>query len=99
MESSALETAATSSSDAKSIGIKTGHGIGVNREGVHDRRRSASMYSELEYEETEPLGQDASLETIALRALHTDDDPTLNPWTFRMFFLGEFSIPHHYLKC
>ncbi|KAH8674513.1 oligopeptide transporter [Tricladium varicosporioides] len=28
------------------------------------------------------------METIALQALHTDDDSTLNPWTFRMFFLG-----------
>jgi len=23
-----------------------------------------------------------------LRALHVDDDTSLNPWTFRMFFLG-----------
>ncbi|KAN0122786.1 oligopeptide transporter [Hyaloscypha variabilis] len=28
------------------------------------------------------------METIALKALHVDDDATLNPWTFRMFFLG-----------
>jgi hypothetical protein len=32
----------------------------------------------------------ASTEEIALQALHIDDDPTLNPWTFRMYFLGEF---------
>ncbi|KAF8855994.1 OPT superfamily oligopeptide transporter [Acephala macrosclerotiorum] len=30
----------------------------------------------------------ANMETIALKALHVDDDPTLNLWTFRMFFLG-----------
>lgn len=30
----------------------------------------------------------ANTEEIALKALHVDDDPTLNPWTFRMFFLG-----------
>jgi hypothetical protein len=30
----------------------------------------------------------ANMEEIALKALHVDDDPTLNPWTFRMFFLG-----------
>jgi hypothetical protein len=30
----------------------------------------------------------ANMEEIALKALHIDDDPTLNPWTFRMFFLG-----------
>ena len=31
----------------------------------------------------------ANMEAIALEALHVDDDPTLNPWTFRMFFLGK----------
>lgn len=30
----------------------------------------------------------ANYEELALKALHVDDDPTLNPWTFRMFFLG-----------
>ena len=30
----------------------------------------------------------ANMEDIALKALHIDDDPTLNPWTFRTFFLG-----------
>jgi hypothetical protein len=29
-------------------------------------------------------------EEIALHALHVDDDPSLNPWTFRTAFLGEF---------
>lgn len=33
----------------------------------------------------------ANMEEIALKALHVDDDPTLNPWTFRMFFLGQQS--------
>lgn len=31
----------------------------------------------------------ANMEEIALKALHTDDDSTLNPWTFRTFFLGK----------
>jgi len=30
----------------------------------------------------------ANMETIALKALHVDDDSSLNPWTFRMLFLG-----------
>ncbi|KAI6425854.1 hypothetical protein MCOR21_007021 [Pyricularia oryzae] len=30
----------------------------------------------------------ANMEVVALKALHTDDDPTQNPWTFRAFFLG-----------
>ena len=32
----------------------------------------------------------ANMEEIALKALHIDDDPTLNPWTFRMFLIGEY---------
>jgi hypothetical protein len=38
----------------------------------------------------------ANTEEIALKALHVDDDPTLDPWTFRMWFLGEAA--HQYLR-
>lgn len=31
----------------------------------------------------------ATMKDIATRALHLDDDPTLNPWTFRMWFIGK----------
>jgi hypothetical protein len=31
---------------------------------------------------------EARMEDIALKALHIDDDPSLNPWTLRMFVLG-----------
>jgi hypothetical protein len=27
-------------------------------------------------------------EDLVTRVIHVEDDPTLNPWTFRMFFLG-----------
>jgi hypothetical protein len=30
-----------------------------------------------------------NMEEIALYALHVDDDRSLNPWTFRMWFLGK----------
>lgn len=30
----------------------------------------------------------STAEDITTHVLHVDDDPTLNPWTFRMFFLG-----------
>lgn len=30
---------------------------------------------------------EARMEDIAVKALSTDDDPTLNPWTFRAFFM------------
>lgn len=35
----------------------------------------------------------ANTEEIALKALHIDDDPSLNPWTFRMYFLGAYILP------
>jgi hypothetical protein len=39
----------------------------------------------------------ANMEEIALKALHIDDDPTLNPWTFRMFLLGNPSCVQNYM--
>ena len=35
----------------------------------------------------------ANMETIALKALHIDDDPSQNPWTLRMFLLGMQTFP------
>lgn len=32
----------------------------------------------------------ASAKELVTNVLHVDDDPTLNPWTFRMWFLGKF---------
>lgn len=32
------------------------------------------------------------MEQIALKALHVDDDATLNPWTFRVFFIGSRTL-------
>jgi len=29
-----------------------------------------------------------SVEDLVTKVLHADDDPTLNPWTFRMWFIG-----------
>lgn len=46
-------------------------------------------------EETMPIGKGMTaaekvqnMEEIALYALHVEDDPSLNPWTFRTWFLG-----------
>lgn len=39
----------------------------------------------------------ANMEEMALKALHVDDDPTLNPWTFRVFFLGLYHPVTMYL--
>jgi hypothetical protein len=59
----------------------------------------ASTKSILEDEElAAPPKVVANMEDIALKALHVDDDPSLNPWTFRMFFLGMFA-PLWQLTC
>lgn len=44
------------------------------------------LITDVEYMDTKPVV--ANAEEIALKALHVDDDPTLNPWTFRVFILG-----------
>lgn len=53
------------------------------------------------YDDAEALskGTAAPLQTaeeIVTQVIHVDDDPTLNPWTFRMFFIGE---PFHCVLC
>jgi hypothetical protein len=46
------------------------------------------------YDDAEALSKEnaapiATAEEIVTHVIHVDDDPTLNPWTFRMFFIGE----------
>ncbi|CAI7569295.1 unnamed protein product [Penicillium viridicatum] len=45
------------------------------------------------YDDAEALSKEnaaplATAEEIVTHVIHVDDDPTLNPWTFRMFFIG-----------
>jgi hypothetical protein len=35
-----------------------------------------------------------NMEEIALYALHVNDDPTLNPWTMRTWFLGKLLLTY-----
>ena len=50
------------------------------------------------YHDTEAAigeGEIGALETaedIVTTVIHVDDDPTINPWTFRMFFIGQYSL-------
>lgn len=53
--------------------------------------KKISHLSDVESVEPDLMDLSVDMDTIALRALHVDDDTTLNPWTFRMFFLGGFS--------
>lgn len=55
-------------------------------EKASEKREPTTHFSDVESVEAESIN--ASMETVALKALHVDDDVTLNPWTFRTFFLG-----------
>lgn len=55
-------------------------------ETLAETKEPLQQFSDLESVEAESVN--ASMETVALKALHVDDDATLNPWTFRVFFLG-----------
>ena len=97
MELDAMDTGRTSSSDLMSPSKRRVHHEWVDGDGHRSTERGSidTLFSfEIEDEEpAAPRHDDASMETIALKALHTDDDPTLNPWTFRMFFLGVSFYP------
>ena len=60
-------------------------GIGFEVNNSHERKRHEALG------DAEGVGKqvvEARMEDIALKALHIDDNPSLNPWTFRMFALG-----------
>ncbi|KAI0529874.1 OPT oligopeptide transporter protein-domain-containing protein [Xylaria digitata] len=45
----------------------------------------------LEYDESSRWSRPSSIDSIddiVTKVLHVDDDPSLNPWTFRMWFIG-----------
>lgn len=92
-EPDVIDIATTSSSDAiRSLNKKGAREVPADESGPCGDE-IGSTESVLGYETTDielsGLGLvAANMETIGLRALHTDDDPTMNPWTFRMFFLG-----------
>lgn len=47
------------------------------------------------YTDVENQEEEMHLDTaadIVTHVIHLDDDPTINPWTFRMFFLGTVAL-------
>lgn len=52
-----------------------------------------------DYEEEHYKLPPETAEDFVTEVIHARDDPTLNPWTFRTFFLGEanFTPPKFYL--
>lgn len=78
----------------------------VEENGIDELRKNYSYTSSVEItrektitstrNDVERVGSEplvANMEEMALKALHIDDDPMLNPWTFRVFFLGRQPIP------
>ena len=96
------DIAATSSSDARAQSKKKGYELPADGKGFRGTETGSSE-SLLQYHtddvELSEFGQvdakvvdDPNMETVALEALRIRDDSQLNPWTFRMFFLGMFSV-------
>ena len=53
----------------------------------NDEAEPAPLYTD----EEGKLGGEGAVETnedLVTRVIHVEDDPSLNPWTFRVFFLG-----------
>ena len=83
-----------------STGRRSSDETSVQLEDMNDRMTNSSTETLTKTESKVPInvadvednGREpvvANMEDIALKALHTDDDPSLSPWTFRMFFLGQ----------
>lgn len=60
--------------------------FGDKEESYNEKLKSLGTSDVETIDRTKPVT--ANTEEIALKALHIDDDPSLNPWTFRVFFLG-----------
>jgi hypothetical protein len=57
------------------------------KESYRDESLAAPVYTD----EEGKLGGEGAVETnedLVTRVIHVEDDPSLNPWTFRVFFLG-----------
>jgi hypothetical protein len=61
------------------------------------KEKEDAIYHEVpSYTDIEDLKEEIHLETaadIVTQVIHLDDDPSINPWTFRMFFLGMAVLP------
>jgi hypothetical protein len=93
-------------SSGSSTGVETMERLGVHgvseKKNSYTREREVDEGDDIRYvpDDVESLhigkGMTASekvdnMEEIALYALHVEDNRSLNPWTFRMWFLGKSS--------
>lgn len=58
-----------------------------NEKGPYVEDTQLPNFVDEEHGEGIPLHLDTA-EEIVTTVIHLDDDPSLNPWTFRMFFIG-----------
>ena len=67
-----------------------------SKDGILNEKSAVPMVDSLpsyDAEADDHFGQGDVVTTakdLLTHILHVDDDPSLNPWTFRMFVLGEF---------
>jgi hypothetical protein len=85
--------------DEKPRGSSSGVNSHNSTDNLTSKRKGAHVLSPEEsppnyYVDPEiPIGEGdikelSTAEDIVTTVIHVDDDPTLNPWTFRMFFIG-----------
>lgn len=51
--------------------------------------RDEKNYADIEVLKSEPTGPLETAEDIVTHVIDVDDDPTMNPWTIRMFVVGK----------
>lgn len=73
--------------------VKTGPAPSVHsNEGSKEKEagfyNEAPVYYDVEGQESESEIHLETAKDIVTQVINLDDDPTINPWTFRMFFLG-----------
>lgn len=84
------DTDAANSDRAISSGNDKGSFKDIDEKGIRDTTTPA-----YDAESNESLGDGKVLESaedIVTHVIHVEDDPSLSPWTFRMFFIGELTI-------
>lgn len=71
-------------------------GAGINEKGVDDGSSGRDLPA-YEGEEAERAIVNTA-EDLVTRVIDVEDDPTLNPWTFRAFFLGTMKMWVFHIK-
>ncbi len=67
------------------------------------KEKEAGVFNDMPaYTDVEGQEGEIHLDTaadIVTQVIDLDDDPSLNPWTFRMFFIGAAALSDHSFEC